>query len=107
MEKTDYSHLSPEATAFVEWGLSEFELDTEKHKRKLLIQAGETLDRIDHARKVIEREGAFWTDTEGRPRKHPALDCERNDRIVFARLLRELNLDVEPPPESRPPGLRY
>ena len=104
MTKEDYSHLMPETRAWVEAELIEYEL--EAHRERLLIQAAEVWDRLQAARAVIERDGPFWTDKDGRPRKHPALDCERNDRIVFARLLRELNLSIEPP-ESRPPGLRY
>ena len=104
MEKSELAHLDPSTAAWVQEIFSEFEL--ERHKVKILIQAGGTLDRINAAREVIDREGAFYTDKEGRPRKHPALDAERNDRVVFARLLRELNLSEEAP-DPRPPALRY
>jgi hypothetical protein len=83
-----------------------FEFDFEVHKKPLLIQAGETLDRIKNAREIISKDGAFYTDATGKPRKHPALDAERNDRIVFARLIRELNLTDEAP-DTRPPTLKY
>ena len=38
---------------------------------------------------------------------HPAVRIETDSRLAFARLLRELDLDVDPPAEAkRPPALR-
>lgn len=104
MENLNVSHLSPETAKWCQEIHREFELEI--HQVKILIQAGEVLDRLSHARTVIDAEGAFFIDRWGQPRRHPALDAERNDRVVFARLLRELNLSEEPP-DPRPPGLRY
>jgi hypothetical protein len=86
--------------------LSDF--DFEEHQIKLLIQAGETLDRIAQDREQIKLEGAYYTDKWGQPHCHPALNSERNNRIVFARLLRELNLQESAPDATqRPPRLKY
>ncbi len=84
--------------------LGDYEL--EGHQVRLLIQAGECWDRITQAREAIERDGPYFTSSVGTPKAHPALSEERNNRVVFARLLRELNLGVEAP-ESRPPTLKY
>jgi hypothetical protein len=40
-------------------------------------------------------------------RLHPAVRVEQDARLAFARLIRELDLDVTPPAEvRRPPALR-
>jgi hypothetical protein len=75
-------------------------------KVKVLIQAAEQLDRIAQARRKVKRDGAYYTDRWGCPKSHPALADERNGRVVFSRLVRELNL-TEEPEGPRPPGLRY
>jgi len=83
-------------------------LDTwqlEGHHVKLLITAGECWDRILEAREQVARDGPYFTDRWGAPRSHPALRDERDGRIAFARLLRELSLS-EQPPDPRPPRLR-
>ncbi len=75
----------------------------EDHHLRLLGLAGEAFDRAQEARKVIARDGAYFTDDAGRPRAHPALLVERDSQLRFARLMRELDLDGEVGPDPRPP----
>jgi phage terminase small subunit len=80
-----------------------FEL--EEHHVKVLTAAAEAWDRAQEARGAIAKHGgAFFTDRFGAPKVHPAVAVERDAKILFARLLRELRLDIDPP-DSRPPGL--
>ncbi len=77
----------------------------EDHHVKLLTAAAEAWDRLQEARERIAKDGAYVEDRFGQLRPHPALAIERDSRIAFARILRELDLDAEPP-ASRPPSLR-
>jgi phage terminase small subunit len=76
--------------------------DLEPHHQRLLQAACEAWDRLQEAREVLRQEGTY---VEGRygPRAHPAVAVERDSRVAFARLLRELDLDGEPGPDPRPP----
>ena len=79
----------------------------EDHHVRLLTLAAETWDRCQQAREILDREGLTYTDRFGQPRARPENAVERDSRIAFARLLRELDLDVDPPEErARPPRLR-
>jgi hypothetical protein len=81
-----------------------FEL--EAHHLKLLTLAGESWDRCQQARAIIDREGITYVDRFEAPRARPEISIERDSRTAFARLIRELDLDVAPPAEaSRPPAL--
>jgi hypothetical protein len=62
-------------------------------------------DRCVAAREILDREGLTYTDRFGQPKARPEVAIERDGRIAFARLLRELGLDVEPPAETRPPAV--
>lgn len=85
--------------------MAEYEL--EDHHIRLLTLAGEAWDRGQQARTAIERHGLTYLDRFGAPRKRPEVSVEAESRIAFARLLRELDLDVDAPtPEVRPPALR-
>ena len=75
----------------------------EYHHFELLKQACFCLDRVDLARKTIEREGPFILDRFNQCREHPGLKLEKDNRILFARLVRELGLDIVTT-ESRPPA---
>ena len=79
----------------------------EEHHVKLLTAACEAWDRAIQAREAVETAGMFFTNRHSEIKPHPGLAVERDNRALFARLLRELNLDVETPSEaySRPPAL--
>jgi hypothetical protein len=104
MDETSLSHLSPEAREWVLKLVDEYNF--ESHHLKVLLQAAECYDRITQARKQIENDGAYYVDRFGSPKSHPAVADERNGRVVFARLVRELNLDAGTP-DNRPPRLKY
>jgi hypothetical protein len=56
---------------------------------------------------LIERDGLVVGTANNGMKKHPAVAIEHECRIAFARLLRELALNVESPTEAaRPPMLR-
>lgn len=80
------------------------EFDLEPHDIRLLTLAAEAFDRGQQAREVVDRDGMTFTDRFGQPKARPEINIERDSRIGFARLLRELSLDIDGP-DSRPPGL--
>lgn len=75
----------------------------EPHHLKLLTLAAEAWDRCQDARQAIGEHGLTFTDRFGCPRARPEVAIERDARIGFARILRELGLDVGTPDEARPP----
>lgn len=80
----------------------------EEHHVRLLTLAGEAWDRCQEARRALARHGMTYTDRFGAPKARPEVAIERDARTGFARLLRELDLDVDPPAaeRSRPAQLR-
>lgn len=96
-------HLQPETR---EWWLSVIaDYDLDPHHVRLLTLAGESWDRCQQAREAIAKHGLTFEDRLGVPRSRPECAIERDSRIAFARLVRELNLDVDAPAESRPRGV--
>lgn len=81
--------------------------DLEGHHLRLLQSAGEAWDRMQQARQALADHGALtFTGANGDLKIHPAVAIERDARIAFARLVRELDLDAGAPAErSRPPSL--
>lgn len=77
----------------------------EPHHVRLLTLAAESWDRAGQAREAIQKHGLVFQDRFGQPHARPEVSIERDSRIAFARLLRELALDVSEPDESRPPAL--
>ncbi len=91
-----------------EWWLYVFNTyELESHHIKLLTLAGEAWDRCQEARKAIAKHGLTFTDKFGQVKVRPEVAIERDNKIIFARLIRELNLDTENPEDSRPPALKY
>jgi hypothetical protein len=76
--------------------------DLDPHHEHLLTLAAEAWDRSEAARLVVEEEGLTVPGRYG-PRTHPACAVEREAKLVFSRLVRQLNLDVSP---ALPAGAR-
>ena len=95
------AHLAPETRKWFAEFVTTYQL--EPHHLRLLQLAAEAWDRCQEARAAIARDGLIAL-TTGRP--HAGVAIERDARLAFARLLRELDLDAEPPASwSRPPAL--
>lgn len=97
-------HLSESARAW--WGEVLRNFDLEGHHLRLLQSACEAWDRMTQAREALKLHGALtFTDDKGTIRAHPCVAIERDARVAFARLVRELDLDGGAPSERRPPAL--
>jgi hypothetical protein len=72
----------------------------DEHHFRLLVLIGETWDQIQLARKAVEQHGSIYTDRFGCPRSRPEVNILRDNKVIFARLLRELNLSEGPDDES-------
>ena len=99
-------HLSETMQAWWTKVVADYDLDA--HHLKLLEAAADAWDRMSTARAELLRDGLT---VKGRYDRvpHPAVNIERDSRLAFARILRELDLDADPPPdrpEWRPPSLR-
>jgi phage terminase small subunit len=84
--------------------VGEYELDS--HHIRLLTKACEAFDRSEQAREARLKHGLTFNDRFGSPHARPECAIERDSRLAFARLVREIGLEVSPPSESRPNGLR-
>jgi P27 family predicted phage terminase small subunit len=82
----------------------EFALDS--HHVRLLTKACESWDRSELAREALTKHGLTYTDRFGSPKARPECAIDRDNKISFARLIREIGLDVSPPAETRPTTLR-
>ena len=91
-------HLRKATKAWFRRVTGEYELD--EHHVKLLILACEAWDRCQQARERIDADGLTVADRFGQIKAHPCAAIERDSRIAFARLLRELGLDVTEPAEA-------
>lgn len=76
------------------------DFDLEPHHIKLLTLAADAWDRAVSAREVIDADGMTYTDRFGQPKPRPEVAIERDSRIGFTRLIRELALDGVDAPET-------
>jgi P27 family predicted phage terminase small subunit len=99
-------HLSLSARQWWQTTVDRYRL--EEHHLRLLQLACEAWDRAQAARERLEQEGLTVPGREGGLRPHPCIGIERDARLAVARLIRELDLDIEAPrPDwSGPPALR-
>ena len=99
------AHLRPTTARWWCSVVADFEL--EAHHLRLLTLACQAWDRGEQAREVIAKEGLTFKDFRGQPKARPEVAIERDSRLSFARLVRELGLDLgEDPSQSRPPRVR-
>ncbi|MET4722032.1 phage terminase small subunit [Bradyrhizobium japonicum] len=94
------THLSPPSRRWIKQIIGDFDL--ESFHFRLLVKAAEAWDRSEQARELLANEGITTLDRYGVAKTHPAIAIERDSRLAFARLLRELALDAAAP-DSRPP----
>jgi len=100
-------YLSVAMQAWWKQVMAHYEL--EPHHTHLLEAACSAWDRMTEARKVLAEKGLSYEDSRGRHHPLPEVAIERDSRIGFARLVRELGLDEATPPaeaEPVPPLLR-
>jgi phage terminase small subunit len=98
-------HLSPAMREWWDQVMVDFELD--RHHLRLLEAACDAWDRMVGARSAIAEHGLTFSGKGGDPKPRPEVAVERDARLAFARLLRELDLDTIAVPEvPRPPSLR-
>ena len=94
-------HLKATTRRWYQAVLDEYQL--EPHHRRLLLLAAEAWDRCQQAREALAKHGIVYADRFGAPHARPEVGIERDSRLAFARLIRELALDVESPGDNRPP----
>lgn len=96
-------HLAPATRRWFASVVRDYEL--EEHHVRLLTAAAEAWDRMVQAATVLNAAGLTFEDRFGQPRARPEVGIERDSRLAFARLLRELALDAAVPEDPRPPGI--
>lgn len=104
MTKTPPKHLRPATKRWWRSVVLEWQLDW--HHQRLLTLAAESWDRCEQAREILARDGLTYLDRFGQPSARPEVAVERDSRLAFARMLRELDLDAAVVSESRVPALQ-
>jgi P27 family predicted phage terminase small subunit len=99
------AHLRPATRQW--WAAVTERWELEAHHVQLLTLAAEAWDRSNDAREQLARDGLTVTTKAGGPRLHPCVKVKEAAEIAYARLLRELDLDLDAPPAAaRPTALR-
>ena len=93
------AYLSKESRKWFASVVDSYDLDP--HHIRLLVLACESWDEKEVARAEVAKSGATFVDRYSQPREHPSVGTGRQARVQFARLVRDMGLDIEPPPESR------
>lgn len=98
-------HLTPASRVW--WDSVVKDYDLEAHHLRLLQSAAEAWDRMQQAREALATHGGLtFTTDKGDIKAHPAVAMERDARVAFARLVRELDLDAGALADApRPPAI--
>jgi len=86
------------------WASVAEDYDLEAHHLRLLTLACESWDRCQGAREALAKHGTVYEDRFGQPRCRPEVSIERDSKLSFARLLRELALDIDEPTAAARPS---
>src|ERR1035437_4059512 len=86
------THLSKSAKDW--WKTVANRVVLESHHYKLLLLACQAFDLSQEAHLELARVGRVFNDRFGCPKLHPLVLVERDARLSFAKLVRELGLDV-------------
>lgn len=86
------SHLSEKARKWVSKVAGDYVLG--EQDCLVLIAAAECWDRYNQAREILGKEGLTFTDRHKAIRPHPCCAIEKENKTLFARLIRDLNLPV-------------
>lgn len=100
------TYLLKEGRQFWSKTLKEFDL-VEAHDLERLEHACHCLDRLAEARAEVDKEGPYFVDRFGQPKEHPSLKVERDNKVLFIRIIRELRLDLDQPEEHPRPPRQY
>jgi phage terminase small subunit len=92
------SNLSESMKTFYKQVVADYQL--EPHRLKLLKMACECWDESEKARQELAESGLTFKDKSGQVKAHPANKIATDNRILFARLLREMRLDINDPDEN-------
>ena len=96
-------HLKPATRRWWSSVVADYQL--EPHHIRLLSLAGESWDRCTEAREALAAHGLTFVDRFDCPKPRPECAIERDSRLAFARMIRELALDDTESPETRPPRI--
>ena len=88
--------LSEEAANWLQYLDCRFDL--EPHERMLATQAAQVWDEIAGAKAIIAKEGLTIKTDRGGRKSNPAAAALRDNRHLFAKLIKQLDLGVELPP---------
>ena len=94
--------LAPAGRRFWSAVVAEYEMGPAQ--LEILRVTCECRDRLEEARAVLAKDGAYLATKSGQLRPHPALAVERDSRVGFLRGQRELGVTAVDPDESRPPA---
>ena len=97
------AHLRNPTRKWFEQVLADYEL--EQHHVRLLPLAAESWDRSEQAREALAEHGLVSRIASVARARALKWRSSATSRIAFARLIRELDLDVEPPPSPRRPAM--
>lgn len=93
-KKTKSGEGGPSATAAAWTKAVKAKYELCEHHELLLELAARCWDRTEGCRRIVERDGPTFTDRFGTPHMRPEAILEQRGRLDFAKLCRELGLDL-------------